>query len=64
MHMSKLEPSEDGTPAPPYRPENVIAFLAEKPDLDEYLQSLEITKPLPDDVLRSIEARRAHPPAR
>lgn len=64
MDPSKLEPSENGKPTPAYRPENVIAFLASKQDLDAYLNSLGITKPLPEDVKRSIDdLRRKGSPA-
>lgn len=45
----------------PYRPRNVIAFLACQPDLDEYLRALvpdEERRRLPDDVLPQIEALR------
>lgn len=58
MDPSDLVPTENGTPAKAYRPKNVIAFLAGKQDLDGYLKDLGITKPLPDDVTRSIEALR------
>jgi hypothetical protein len=61
MDPGKLEPAEDGTPAQAYRPENVIAFLASQQDLDGYLKSLGITKPLPDDVKRSIDDLRRKP---
>jgi hypothetical protein len=44
----------------PYRPENVLLFLACQQDLNAYLASIGIddlaTKPLPDDVLRRIAA--------
>ncbi len=42
----------------PYRPENVLLFLACQPDLSAYLASIGITdlaeKPLPDDVTKRI----------
>jgi uncharacterized protein (DUF2235 family) len=58
MQMAKLQPSEDGTPAQAYRPENVIEFLAGKDDLDAYLKNLGITKPLPEDVVQRIAELR------
>ncbi len=56
---ARLEPSENGKPVTrPYRPENVIAFLAGRPDLDTYLRNLGIAQPLPDDVTRQIDRLR------
>ena len=52
----KLQPGSG--PVKPYRPQNVILFLACQPDLNAYLASIGIddlaTKPLPDDVQQSI----------
>lgn len=43
----------------PYRPANVLRFLAEQPDLDAYLQQIGASgKPLPADVLQQIDAFR------
>jgi uncharacterized protein (DUF2235 family) len=42
-----------------YRPDNVIDFLATRPDLTSYLKSLGIDEPLPPDVEESIRARKA-----
>jgi uncharacterized protein (DUF2235 family) len=61
MDIGDLRPAEDRTPAQAYRPENVIAFLASKQDLDGYLKNLGITKPLPDDVKRRIDDLRRKP---
>ncbi|HEY0591661.1 MAG TPA: DUF2235 domain-containing protein, partial [Thermoanaerobaculia bacterium] len=54
-----LAPNEDGSPARPYRPQNVIDFLARQPDLRAYLESLGITGTVPDDVMRLIEKARS-----
>lgn len=47
----------------PYRPANVLQFLACQPDLDAYLASLGIgdlaEKPLPDDVMADIKKLRS-----
>ncbi len=54
-----LAPYDDGRPVTePYRPENVIAFLAGQADLDAYLKKLGVTKPLPDDVQQRIAQLR------
>ena len=53
-----LAPDEQGNAAKPYRPRNVIDFLARQPDLPGYLASLGITEPLPDDVMHLIEKAR------
>ena len=53
-----LAKNDDGTPATPYRPRNVIEFLALQPDLDGYLATLGITQPLPEDASRLIEEER------
>jgi uncharacterized protein (DUF2235 family) len=49
-------------PPGPYRPQNVLQFLACQPDLDAYLVSIGIDdlakKPLPGDVLKSIAGLR------
>lgn len=61
---AKPEELEKGSDAgvKPYRPENVLLFLACQPDLTAYLEGIGIndlaTKPLPDDVLRRIKELR------
>jgi uncharacterized protein (DUF2235 family) len=42
----------------PYRPENVLLFLASLPDVDTYVQSVGYTGPIPDDVRKRIEELR------
>jgi uncharacterized protein (DUF2235 family) len=42
----------------PYRPQNVFAFLACVPDLQQYLAGLGVTAPLPADVMAQIQALR------
>ena len=42
----------------PYRPRNVLAFLACQPDLQQYLADLGVTTPLPADVLAQIQDLR------
>ncbi len=51
--------SDDNDTPVPYRPDNVIRYLAGKPDLDGYLRSIGIDEPLPDDVIRRINELRA-----
>jgi len=62
-----LSPGSDDQPvSAPYRPDNVIAFLAAQPDVDAYLAKIGAAGPLPDDVKKRIaDLRRAgaRPPA-
>jgi uncharacterized protein (DUF2235 family) len=49
----------------PYRPANLLRFLAEQPDLDAYLASLGLAadqRDLPADVLRRVRAMRPQAP--
>ncbi len=57
-----LQPNANGTPAGPYRPRNVIEFLAALDDLAGYLSAMGITGPLPEDVMRRIEQLRRETP--
>ena len=43
----------------PYRPHNVLRYLADKPDVDAYLQSLDLDDQLPPDVIDAITKARA-----
>ncbi|HET8773911.1 MAG TPA: DUF2235 domain-containing protein [Thermoanaerobaculia bacterium] len=53
-----LSVNGDGTPATPYRPQNVIQLLAALgPDLPGYLNNLGIAGPLPPDVMAAINRR-------
>jgi uncharacterized protein (DUF2235 family) len=59
-----LSPGGDDQPVKaPYRPENVIRFLAGQPDLAAYLQKIGVphaeTIPLPDDVKKRIADLKA-----
>ncbi|HEX3579658.1 MAG TPA: DUF2235 domain-containing protein [Thermoanaerobaculia bacterium] len=57
---SKLRDKDDNPARTPYRPQNVIRFLAAQPDLDAYLQQIGVTgNPLPQDVLAQIQQLRA-----
>jgi uncharacterized protein (DUF2235 family) len=49
----------------PYRPENVMVFLAAQPDVDAYLKKIGAKGALPDDVKKHIEElrRSGRPPA-
>lgn len=42
----------------PYRPENVLLFLATLPDVDTYARGVGYTGPIPDDVRKRIEELR------
>lgn len=59
-----LRPAKPGQTVGPYRPQNVLQFLACQDDLDAYLTSIGITDlathPLPDDVKRTIADLRRH----
>ena len=52
--QAKTVLGSDDQPTAPYRPENVMVFLAGQPDLDAYLKAIGVTEPLPDDVVRRI----------
>lgn len=70
IHRINADPEvrkKDGAPrfpdlmGKPYRPQNVLAFLASQPDLDAYLEGLglkEEDRRLPADVLRQLEDLR------
>ena len=42
----------------PYRPQNVLRYLADKPDLDSYLLSLDLDAQLPPDAIQTISRAR------
>ena len=59
-----LQPgSDDRPPTQPYRPENVLVFLASQPDLGAYLDSIGVLDgkkiPLPEDVQQRIAELRS-----
>ncbi|HEV7429448.1 MAG TPA: DUF2235 domain-containing protein [Thermoanaerobaculia bacterium] len=57
-----LRDKDDSPAKTPYRPQNVLRFLAAQPNLDTYLQQIGVTdlatKPLPADVLQKIQQLR------
>jgi uncharacterized protein (DUF2235 family) len=61
---TELEPARPDQTSVPYRPQNVLEFLACQENLDAYLTSIGITDlathPLPDDVKRRIADLRRH----
>ncbi len=63
IHRLRSDPA-DHPRLEPYRPANVIEFLAAQPDLDAFLRSLGLdpaAPPLPADIQRDIETRRRTP---
>jgi hypothetical protein len=57
-----LRDKDDSPAKTPYRPANVLRFLAGQPNLDAYLQQIGVedldTKPLPADVVQKIQQLR------
>ena len=55
---SELGAADESHPTEPYRPENVLTFLAKQPDLGAYLEAIGVHDgekiPLPEDVKRRI----------